>query len=179
MKTFKELEKEFEELDQKLFMRLEKKHFIDKLHSGYFNLDNFDECIAEVTYLERASLKAMHIKAQVCALGEVTPEMAIFGGHLDRFKRTVDKMQADAIRVMQTDATRAFDAIVFTAFDEDEDDEEDEADDYEDYEDEEEDEGDDEYICCGAAETKEMSEKEKQFKEAVSAFAATLWGLLR
>lgn len=170
MKTFKELEKEFEELDQKLFMRLEKKHFIDKLHSGYFNLDNFDEYIAEATYLDRAELKAMHIEAQVRALGEATPEIVAFLGHLDRFEKTVDAMQTEAIRVL--------DAVVCTALDEDENDEEDE-DDYEDYEDEEEDEGDDEYICRGATEAKEASEKEKQFKEALSAFTATLWGLLR
>lgn len=167
MKTFKELEREFEELDQKLFMRLEKKHFIDKLHSGYFNLDNFDEYIAEATYLDRAGLKAMHIEAQVRALGEATPEIVAFLGHLDRFEKTVDAMQTEAIRV--------FDAVVFAAHDEDGDEEKDEDDDYEDYEDEE----DDEYICSGATETKEMSEKEKQFKESVSAFAATLWGLLR
>lgn len=166
MKTFKELEKEFEELDQKLFMRLEKKHFIDKLHSGYFNLDNFDEYIAEATYLDRAELKAMHIEAQVRALGEATPEIVAFLGHLDRFEKTVDAMQTEAIRVL--------DAVVCTALDEDEDEEEDE-DGYEDCEDE----GDDEYICRGATEAKEASEKEEQFKEALSAFAATLWGLLR
>lgn len=174
MKTFKELEKEFEELDQKLFMRLEKKHFIDKLRSGYFNLDNFDEYIAEATYLDRAGLKAMHIEAQVRALGEATPEMVAFLEHLDRFEKTVDAMQTEAIRV--------FDAVVFAAHDEDGDEEKDE-DDYEDYEnedeDEEEDEGDDEYICHGANKAKEASEKEKQFKEALSAFTATLWGLLR
>lgn len=174
MKTFKELEKEFEELDQKLFMRLEKKHFIDKLHSGYFNLDNFDEYIAEATYLDRAELKAMHIEAQVRALGEATPEIVAFLGHLDRFEKTVDAMQTEAIRVL--------DAVVCTALDEDENDEEDE-DDYEDYEDEEDGEEDgeedDEYICSGATKANEESEKEKRFKEALSAFTATLWGLLR